>query len=70
MTIIIKYNNINHSVEVGDDISRAEAMILFERLLMSADFQFEENTAQDIILCSNKLLGVVDWVAFVIDLGV
>ena len=58
MKITIKYNNIDHTIMVDDDITLGDAEILFKRLLMCVGYQYGDYEGEQIITRSNKIIGV------------
>ena len=58
MKISIKYNNIEHSLEIDDDSKRGAVETCFKRLMICVGYSYSDTEAQEIILDSNSILGV------------
>lgn len=60
MRVTIKYNNIEHSVDLSDDTSRGALQCVCDRLMMCCGYNFDEDRESEIITESNFILGVKD----------
>ena len=58
MKITIKYNNIEHSLEIDDDSTKGAVEACFKRLMICVGYSYSDTEAQEIIINSNSILGV------------
>lgn len=58
MKISIKYNNIEHSLEIDDESTRGDVETCFKRLMICVGYSYSDTEAQEIIIGSNSILGV------------
>lgn len=56
MEITVISDRITHKLKVTKIPNREGALYLFKRLLMSIGYQFDDDEARDIIMCSDDLL--------------